>query len=144
VAEVLHLFRCLAHRQPMSEVEEVSILENKGLEGCIHGRPGSGRQVLLMDVETLEEFNLAPGRVNENITTRGIAIAELQNGQHLRAGNSILEVSMPCDPCEFIEAIRPGLEQAMQGRRGVLCRVVQSGTVRRGDRLELNAQAPGV
>ena len=141
MAEVLHLFRAVAHVQPMREIAEVSILENKGLEGCIHGRPGSNRQVLLMDVETLEEFNLAPGRIRENITTRGIAIAELQKGQRVRVGGAILEVRMPCDPCEFIEGIRPGLQEAMQGKRGVLCRVIQTGVTRCGDQIELIAQA---
>ena len=42
---------------------------NKGFRGCIHGRPGSKRQVSLMDLETLEKLGIAPGLVKENITT---------------------------------------------------------------------------
>jgi MOSC domain-containing protein YiiM len=141
VGEVLHLFRSIAKGKPVNEIEEVPILENKGLDGCVHGRPNSNRQVLLMDAETLEEFGLVPGRVRENITTRGIAIAELQKGQRVRAGDAILEVRIPCEPCEFIEEIRPGLREAMEGRRGVLCRVIRSGNVRRGDRIDVMEQA---
>jgi MOSC domain-containing protein YiiM len=143
VGEVLHLFQSIAKGRPMHEIDEVPILENKGLEGCIHGRAGSNRQVSLMDIETLDQFALAPGRIKENITTRGIAITELRKGHRIRAGKSILEVHAPCEPCEFIEGIRPGLQQAMAGRRGVLCRVIQTGIVRRGDAVEVMERARG-
>ena len=80
VAEVLHLFQCLAHGEPMREFEEVFAIENKGFQDCLHGRSGSSRQVLLMDMETLEEFGIAPGRARENITTRGIALGNCRSG----------------------------------------------------------------
>jgi MOSC domain-containing protein YiiM len=41
-----------------------------------------------------------------------------------------------CDPCEQIEALRPGLRAEMQGRRGMLCRVLTGGTLQRGDVIE--------
>lgn len=136
MAEVLHLFQCLAHGEPMREFEEVFAVENKGFENCIHGRSGSTRQVLLMDHETLEEFGIAPGRVRENITTRGIALSALPLGQRLRAGEVLLEVTKPCGPCHQMDEIRQGLQEAIRGRRGLLCQVVQSGRIRRGDRVE--------
>ena len=34
-----------------------------------------------------------------------------------------------------IEALRPGLQAAMQGRRGTLCRVVRGGLMKRGDEI---------
>ena len=87
MGEVMHLFQSLAHGEPVSEFDEVFAVENKGLKDCIHGRDGSKRQVLLMDSETLEEFGVAPGRVKENITTRGIALATLPLGKRLRVGD---------------------------------------------------------
>ncbi len=80
MSEVLHLFQCLAHGEPMREFDEVFAIENKGLRDCLHGRSGSTRQVLVMDHETLEEFGIAPGRARENITTRGIALGKLSSG----------------------------------------------------------------
>jgi hypothetical protein len=62
MAEVQHLFTCLVHRFPMKEENAVEAIENKGLKGCIHGRPDSDRQILLMDRETLDKFELPPGR----------------------------------------------------------------------------------
>jgi MOSC domain-containing protein YiiM len=137
VGEVLHLYQCVAHGEPMREYEEVLAFENKGFTECIHGRAGSSRQVLLMDMETLEQFGLAPGRVRENITTRGIALGTLALAQRLRAGEVLLQVTQPCTPCHQMDEIRPGLQEEIRGRRGVLCRVIEPGRIRRGDRLEL-------
>jgi hypothetical protein len=64
--EVANLFLCLVHRFPMKEVEEAEAVQDKGLKGCIHGRPGSKRQVSLIDVETLERLSIPPGAVKEN------------------------------------------------------------------------------
>jgi MOSC domain-containing protein YiiM len=121
----------------MREVESVRVNENQGLQGCIHGRLGSRRQVLLMDRETLEELEVAPGAVKENITTSGLSVQELREGQRLRVGQALLEVTTPCHPCHHMDAIRPGLKEALRGRRGILCRVVETGEVRRGDPIEV-------
>jgi MOSC domain-containing protein YiiM len=90
-----------------------------------------------MDLETLEEFGIAPGRARENITTRGISLGTLLLGQRLRAGEVLLEVTKPCTPCHLMDEIRQGLQEAIRGRRGLLCRVVESGRIRRGDRIEV-------
>lgn len=137
MSEILRLFQCLAHGQPMREFDEVFAVENKGFRDCIHGRSGSPRQVLVMDLETLEEFGIAPGRVRENITTRGIALGALPLGKRLRAGEVLLEVTKPCEPCRHMDEIRQGLQEAIRGRRGLLCRVVESGRIRRDDRIEV-------
>lgn len=141
MAEVLRLFQCLAHGEPMREFEEVSAIENKGFQDCIHGRAGSSRQVLVMDVETLEQFGIVPGRVRENITTRGILLEKLSLAQRLRVGEVLLQVTQPCTPCHQMDEIRPGLQEEIRGRRGLLCRVIEPGRIRRGDRVELEENA---
>jgi MOSC domain-containing protein YiiM len=37
----------------------------------------------------------------------------------------------------MFEAIRPGLEAEMRGKRGMLCRVLEDGLMRPGDAIEL-------
>ncbi len=140
MGEVLHLFQALAHGERVIEFDEVSAVANRGFQACIHGRPGSRRQVLLMDFETLEEFGIPPGSVKENITTRGISLAGLAEGQRLRAGEVLLEVTVPCTPCGQMDEIREGLKEALRGRRGVLCRVLEPGRIRRGDPIEVIPQ----
>lgn len=139
MSEVLHLFQCLAHGEPMHEFEDVFAVENKGFMNCVHGRHGSARQVLLMDQETLEEFGIPAGRARENITTRGIKLDALPLGKRLRVGEALLEVTKPCTPCHQMDEIRPGLQQELRGRRGTLCKVVEAGAIHRGDRIELEA-----
>ena len=135
MAEVIHLFRAPKRREPMEELEEARAVEDVGLEGCAHARPHGKRQVLLMDRETLDVFQLAPGIVRENITTEGMDVNGLAIGQRLQIGEVELQVSAVCDPCEQIEELRPGLQAAMQGRRGTLCKVVRGGLLRGGDEI---------
>jgi MOSC domain-containing protein YiiM len=136
MANVLHLFRAAQRRLPMEEITEVRALPDSGLEGCAHARKGSPRQVLLMDSETLEAMDLYPGIIRENITTSGINVNGLAEGQRLRVGEAQLEVSMVCTPCDLLEKIRPGLRRELRGRRGMLCRVIAGGMIRRGDSVE--------
>ncbi len=136
MARVLHIFRAPKKRLPMEELEEVRVVRNFGLEGCAHGRPSGNRQVLLVDRETLEAMDLRPGIIRENFTTDGINVNSLVIGQKLRIGEVLLKVSAICHPCDQLEKVRPGLRREMRGRRGMLCRVMQSGTVRRGDAIE--------
>lgn len=141
MGEVLHLFTCLVHRFPMQELSEVEVIKDKGFKGCIHGRPGSKRQVSLMDRETLDKLGVAPGIVKENLTTRGLNFQALETGDILRIGNCVLEITGPCHPCARMDEIRMGLQAELRGQRGWLCRVQESGTIRRGDRIEVVAQA---
>ncbi len=90
-----------------------------------------------MESETLRVLGLEPGIVKENITTLGLRLGELVPGQRLQGGEAVLEVTGPCEPCRRMEEIRPGLQQELRGRRGVLCRVVRGGRIRRGDPMKL-------
>jgi len=141
MAEIQNIFVCLVHRFPMKEVDAVEALENKGLRGCIHGRPGSKRQVLLMDVETLNKLDLKPGEIKENLTVRGLDFSKLSIGQELRAGEAVLRITIPCDPCPRMEEIREGLEDVLRGQRGWLCRVIVAGKIQKGDRIEIMEKA---
>jgi MOSC domain-containing protein YiiM len=120
----------------MEELSEVHAVGDRGFAGCAHGRPGSKRQVLLVDRETLEAMDLQPGTIRENITTDGLNVNSLRVGQLLRIGEARLEVSAVCTPCDQMEAIRPGLRKELWGRRGMLCRVLDGGVIRRGDPIE--------
>jgi MOSC domain-containing protein YiiM len=120
----------------MEELSEVRIVDDSGLEGCAHARPGSKRQVLLVDRETLAAMDLRPGMIRENITTEGLNVNGLPIGQQLRIGQVRLEVSAICTPCDQMERIRPGLRKELWGRRGMLCRVLEGGIIRPGASIE--------
>jgi MOSC domain-containing protein YiiM len=128
----------------MKAVDQATAVANRGFEGCIHGRHGSKRQVLLVDTETMAEFGLEPGIVRENITTVGLNVAELKLGQRLAIGGVVLEVTVPCEPCHQMDEIRMGLQEALKDRRGVLCRVIEGGRISRGDVIEIREAAKAI
>jgi MOSC domain-containing protein YiiM len=134
---IIHLQICVAHKKPMQAQASLQAVADLGLAGDLHAKPASTRQVLFMDEETLGKFGLERGRVRENITTRGIVLNTLVAGTRLRVGQAVFEIAKPCTPCEFIEAIRPGLRAEMEGQRGMLARVIEGGELRVGDVIEV-------
>jgi MOSC domain-containing protein YiiM len=120
----------------MEALPEVTVVADFGFEGCAHARPGSKRQVLLVDRETLDAMNLEPGIIRENITTEGLNVNGLKIGEQLQIGDVQLEVTAVCTPCDQLEKVRPGLRKELWGRRGMLCRVIAGGIIRRGDPIE--------
>ena len=117
----------------MVPAPELRLVEGLGIEGDHHARPASSRQVLLMAEENCDAFGLAPGEVRENIVTRGIDLQSLPGGTRLEIGSAALEITKDCEPCSFIDSLRPGLRTKMVGRRGMLARVVRSGQIHAGD-----------
>jgi MOSC domain-containing protein YiiM len=136
MATVAHLFRAAKHRLPMVEVKEAEAITAFGLVGCVHGKKNGQRQVLLVDVETLDAMGLQPGLIRENVTTQGLNVNGLVIGELLRIGEVLLQVSAVCTPCDQLELVRTGLRREIYGRRGMLCRVVEGGTMRVGDAIE--------
>jgi MOSC domain-containing protein YiiM len=120
----------------MEEVETVEVLRDLGFAGCAHARKSGSRQLLLVDKETLEAMELRPGMIRENITTEGLNVNGLALGQRLRIGTVLLQVSAVCTPCDQLEKVRPGLRREMYGRRGMLCRVLEGGTIRVHDAIQ--------
>ncbi|HHT9146869.1 MAG TPA: MOSC domain-containing protein, partial [Candidatus Wunengus sp. YC61] len=122
----------------MQSVSVVEAVAEQGLRNDSQfGR--SKRQVLIIESETLEEFELPIGDVRENITVEGIKLAGLPAGTRMHVGSALLEVTMDCTPCKFIEAKRPGLRDQMVGRRGTLFRVIEGGKIKLGDEVRIVA-----
>jgi MOSC domain-containing protein YiiM len=130
---IVNLQISTARKTPMQRKESLRAVAGLGLEGDRHAKPGSARQALFMDEETLNAFGLEAGRVRENITTRGIVLKNLAVGTRVRAGSAVFEITNPCTPCEFVNDIQPGLREKMEGQRGLLARVIADGELRVGD-----------
>jgi MOSC domain-containing protein YiiM len=108
-----------------------------GLIGDHHTGFSKKRQILLLSGSVLDELKLLPGSVHENVVVDGIDVMGLQEGQHLRLGDALVTVTIPCEPCVQMERVRQGLQASLQDRRGMFVRVVAEGTVRVGDRVEI-------
>ena len=123
---------------PSDPVQEATAISNQGLEGDRSCKPGALRQVLVMDKETLDEMDLLPGIIKENITTTGIDVALAKVGQVFFIGDQVtLEVVGECEPCGKMDAIRPGLRERINHRRGMLATVINGGPIKVGDSIRL-------
>ena len=136
--KLIALHICRGHREPMDLVQEAVAISELGLEGDRHAMEGSPRQVLLMDKETLDGLELAPGMIRENLTLEGLELGSLNEGQVLRVGSEVsLQTTGPCIGCERMDEIRPGLRDDLVGRPGVLAVVLSGGTLRVGDTVKV-------
>jgi MOSC domain-containing protein YiiM len=79
------------------------------------------RQVHLIHAELHDElnaaaFNVKPGDMGENITTRGIDLLGLPTGTRLLIGQAVIEVTGLRNPCVQLDRFSPGLMQATLDR----------------------------
>lgn len=122
-------------REPLVAARAVTARPDLGLDG---DRPRRAtRTVLLMEHEVLERYGLTPGAVREQVTVRGITLAELAPASRLRVGTAVLEAGGMCAPCERMNEIQPGLRAELEGRRGRFFRVVEGGGFAVGDAITL-------
>ena len=77
------------------------------------------------------------GAIKENFTVEGTDVHDWPVGQRVQVGEAEFEITMVCAPCELMEEIRTGLQQELEGRRGMLARVVKTGEVAVGDEIRL-------
>lgn len=115
------------------------------------------RQVHLIHAELHDElraqgFDLAPGQMGDNITTRGVDLLGLPAGARLHIGaEAVVEITGLRDPCYQLDGIQQGLMKAVLDRdadgnlirkAGVMSVVISGGKVCAGDaiRVEMPAQ----
>jgi MOSC domain-containing protein YiiM len=116
--------------------ERRQAIVGQGLEGCAHANPPK-REVLFASKEHLDAVGVEPGATRENLTVEGDDVERWPIGQRVRAGEAVFEITMVCDPCHRMDELREGLRAELEGRRGMLAKVVESGEVAVGDQIEL-------
>jgi MOSC domain-containing protein YiiM len=159
---VVSVSRDAAHRFSKPAVEEITLVEDWGVEGDAHAgrtvrhrshrardpQEPNLRQVHLLHEEVLDDvavrgFRVAPGEMGENVTTRGVLLLTLPVGTVLDLGpDASVELTGLRNPCVQIDALAPGLMRQMVGRdargdvvrrAGVMAVVRSGGVVRPGD-----------
>ena len=147
----------------------VRLIEGHGIEGDAHmgttvkhrsrvrvdPTAANLRQVHLMHAELFDElrtkdFDIGPGQMGENITTRGIDLLALPRGTRLHIGNAVIELTGLRNPCTQLDGIQPGLMEAVLERHperglirkaGVMAVVLESGDVSVGDEVRVTLPA---
>jgi MOSC domain-containing protein YiiM len=133
-----------ARATAMVAVGEAAATAGGGLDGDRY-KGGSGeRGVTLIQAEHLPVIAalaghdaVAPATLRRNLVVSGIPLVALK-GRRFRVGGLVLEGTEACDPCSRMEAaLGPGGFNAMRGHGGLCARIIEGGTVRIGDVVEV-------
>lgn len=135
---------CISDRKgvPKKEIPAGRLIAGHGLEGDAHAGAWH-RQVSLLALESIEKMQalglkVKPGSFAENITTAGIELTALPVGTRLKVGKEVLlEVSQIGKECHTRCAIYYQAGDCVMPREGIFARVLQGGTVRPGDEIEV-------
>ncbi|MCR4400344.1 MAG: MOSC domain-containing protein [Syntrophomonadaceae bacterium] len=123
-------------------VEEAELVAGFGLAGDGHGGDWE-RQVSLLALESIERaarergVQVGPGDFAENLTTRGIDIADLPVGTRLKVGEqAVLQVTQ-IGKEDHESVVTRTLGFSLIPREGAFARVLVGGPVRPGDTVEV-------
>lgn len=128
-------------------VPEARLLVDWGIKGDGHGGPGA-RQVSLLAWESTLRMresgaDVGSGSFGENLTLEGIDTLALKEGDRLRVGTeALLEVTRLGKNCPEPCAIYYQAGYCIMPEEGVFCRVLEGGSVRRGDPVAVTAVSP--
>jgi MOSC domain-containing protein YiiM len=130
-------------------IEAVQLKTGKGMIGDRffgYSQKYPGRNLTLIEVEAIEEFNtnyaqtIAPSSTRRNFLTRGIRLNELV-GKTFRVGEVLCRGIELCEPCRVLarQLSHESLSQAaiirtLTHKRGLRADVLSDGIVRLGDR----------
>lgn len=154
------------HTMSKPQRAEIRLLQGLGVEGDAHmgatvkhrsrvrrdpSQPNL-RQVHLIHAELHDElgaagFEISPGDMGENVTTRGVDLLGLPTGTRLRLGSeAVVEVTGLRNPCDQLNGVAPGLLPAVLDKdaagsiirkSGVMAVVLTGGTLKPGDAIEV-------
>jgi MOSC domain-containing protein YiiM len=169
-AVVVAVHRSASHTFTKATTRDITLLAGLGVEGDAHmgatvkhrsrvardpTQPNL-RQVHLIHDELHDElsaagFDVGPGAMGENITTRGVDLLGLPRGARLRLGaDALVEVTGLRNPCAQLDGLQEGLMGAVLARddggnlvrkAGVMGIVIASGRVCAGDPIAIELPA---
>ena len=154
------------HTFSKPNLESVRLLTGLGVEGDAHlgetvkhrsrvkidPTVPNLRQVHLIHAELIDEltsagFNVGPGIMGENVTTRGLDLLGLPTGTRLRLGETaIVEITGLRNPCGQLNGVQDGLMAAtldkdadgnLIRKAGIMGIVLADGEVRPGDAIHV-------
>jgi len=135
-------------REKLVSVQQVQAVAGEGLEsdryfkkiGTFSNKPGGGRQVTLIELESIDALKrdlkmvLEPDQTRRNIVTRGVPLNHLVNQQFRLGHEAVFQGVRLCEPCDHLESLTfKGVSEALAHRGGLRADVVRGGTIRVGD-----------
>ena len=133
----------------MSRVDEVETVEGGGIRGDRYcegtgfwTQYGDVCQITLIEGEHLDEIEeqgltVRSGQHRRNIVTRGVDLLGLR-GKRFRVGEVLLEFDRSRPPCKHVQDMSErGMTRALRNRGGICARVLEAGSIRARDTIEV-------
>ncbi|WP_341228938.1 MOSC domain-containing protein [Nocardioides salarius] len=140
---VSQLHTAKGRRLPMRSFEQLEVETAKGIVGDrYHG--ARHRQVTIQSQASLDEASdvfgsLVPAALTRRNITVSDGVVPQAPGSIIRVGPVVLEVVRVAAPCKLLDdTIGDGAQAALRRRGGSVCRVLEGGLVRLGDRVALD------
>ncbi|MBR2390394.1 MAG: MOSC domain-containing protein [Mogibacterium sp.] len=129
-----------------TEVPSIKLVPEWGIEGDAHAGKWH-RQVSLLALEKIEAFrergaDVDFGAFGENIIAEGFDFRSLPVGTRFRIGDALLELTQIGKECHTHCAIYHQVGDCIMPREGVFTIVLEGGTVKAGDTIEMIEAAP--
>ncbi len=126
---------------PKHAIEAGTLRADWGLEGDAHAGNWH-RQVSLLGAESIAKvkaagINVKHGAFAENIVTEGLVLYALPVGTRMRLGDALCEITQIGKECHTHCAIYEITGDCVMPREGIFVRVLEGGTVRAGDAVEV-------
>jgi MOSC domain-containing protein YiiM len=89
----------------MQEQNELVLFKNQGIQGDIHARVSSPRQVLITTIDDHKTLGLETNQLRSNIVLDGITISEIESGDELCIGDTHIRITYLCEPCRHLFSV---------------------------------------
>lgn len=144
-----HIHITAKAREAMQELAEAKLVAGSGIEGDRYSlgtgtysmKPEPGRQVTLIEAETLEALardhglELTPREHRRNLTVADVPLNHLV-GRQFRVGDVLLEGTRLNVPCKYLMLVTgKKVYEPLLNRSGLNCRIIEGGVIRPGDPL---------
>jgi len=116
-----------------------------GIEGDIHYENGGEHVMLLVskksyDIIEAAELVVDKGVLMENIYV-DVDLNRLKKGSVIAVGETLFEVSGPCEAYRYLYALAPELPELLHGNRGIYIAPMEQGRVEVGDEVSIVKEA---
>ena len=146
MSEVIKIGVTKNHNQEIIEVNEISLIADKGIVGDRHFRDYNDpfNQLSIIESENIDEYNFK-NKLNiphlnfrRNIITKGIKLNDLVE-KRIKIGSIELEVIDLCRPCRHLseKLNRNDVIKEFLRKGGIRCQIINDGKIYLGDKIKI-------
>ncbi|WP_178862343.1 MOSC domain-containing protein [Thiomicrorhabdus cannonii] len=145
MAKLIGIATHQASKGPIQTHERIHVSVESGLENDYQGAKNPIKQVTLLSLKSWQAACEEAGKTlpwterRANLLVDEMDFDASMIGMQVQVGQVLLEIVCETDPCSRMEALQPGLKQAMMPdwRGGARCKVLRAGDIQLGDQVHL-------